>query len=132
MWNASNASSDDGRRRPSARGRLTRDRGPVERFALQTGEVYRIAYTAGAPSARRVSRSVVVFAGVSERRRWDGDSAPCLDFVLPHGRQLALIGTQLVDVRPAEMNERGQWVLIAQDAATRRRSNPRRGRARQP
>ncbi|MDQ2960123.1 MAG: hypothetical protein M3R48_03615 [Candidatus Dormibacteraeota bacterium] len=127
MLNAANASNDVALR--PARGRLTREVGPVERFALKTGGVYRIAYTAGAPSVRRVSRSVVVFGGVSEHRRWDGDSAPCLDFVLPHGRQLSLITSQLVDVRPAEMNEHGQWVLIAQDAAARRRSSPRGARA---
>jgi hypothetical protein len=71
--------------------------------------------------SRRVSRSLAVFEGMSERRRWDGESASCLDFVLPQGRSLSLLPTQLVDVRPAGRNERGQWVLLDEDQARRRR-----------
>ena len=103
------------------RGRLLRERSATERFNLREGEAYRIAYTAGATSIRRVSRSVVIFDGVSERRRWDGDSTPCLDFTLPHGRPLSLLSTQLVDCRPATQNESGQWVLVMPAGGNRRR-----------
>lgn len=115
---------------PPRRGRLVREQSAVERFSLRVGGAYRIAYTAGSAAVRRVSRSVVVFEGVSERRRWDGDSTPCLDFALPQGRPLSLLTTQLVDVRPAQLNERGQWVLVAQDAAAPRRRTPPRPRLR--
>jgi hypothetical protein len=84
--------------------------------------MYRVAYVAGGLQSRRVSRSLAVFEGVSERRRWDGELTSCLDFVLPQGRALSLLATQVVDVRPAGMNERGQWVLLAQDQARRGRS----------
>jgi hypothetical protein len=113
---------------PEVRVRLVRDPSVVERFGLHTGEVYRIAYVAGGTRSRRVSRSLVVFAGVSERRRWDGEWAPCLDFVLPQGRPLSLLGSQLIDARPAARNESGQWVLLAQDHASRRRRPARRNR----
>jgi hypothetical protein len=105
-----------------ARGRLVRDRSAVERFGLQPAEMYRVAYIAGGGESRRVSRSLAVFSGESERRRWDGQSAACLEFVLPQGRVLSLLATQLVDVRPAGLNERGQWVLMAGDREPRRRS----------
>ena len=108
------------------RGRLVRDRSAVERFGLRLGEMYRVAYVAGGVEARRVSRSLVVFEGVTERRRWDGEAASCLDFALPQGRALSLLASQLVDVRPAGLNERGQWVLLAQDQAARRRRTTRR------
>ena len=75
---------------PPARGRLVRDRSVVERFGLRPAEMYRVAYTAGGGDARRVSRSLAVFSGESERRRWDGQAATCLDFVLPQGRPLSL------------------------------------------
>jgi hypothetical protein len=127
--NASNASTS-----PSAatdvptvrRSRLVRDRSVVERFGLRRGEMYRVAYVAGGAQARRVSRSLVVFEGVCERRRWDGETASCLDFALPQGRSLSLLGSQLVDARPAGLNERGQWVLLSQDFSTPRRRAPRR------
>lgn len=106
---------------PPLRGRLVRERSATERFNLRPGDAYRIAYTAGATSIRRVSRSVVTFDGISERRRWDGDSTPCLDFTLPHGRALSLLSTQLVDCRPATRNERGQWVLVMPSSGNRRR-----------
>jgi hypothetical protein len=108
------------------RPRLVRDRSLLERFGLRPGEMYRVAYVAGGAEARRVSRSLVVFDGVCQRRRWDGEAASCLDFVLPQGRALSLLGSQLVDVRPAGLNERGQWVLLAQAAGGRRRRASRR------
>jgi hypothetical protein len=108
------------------RGRLVRDRSVVERFGLKAGEMYRVAYVAGGVHSRRVSRSLVLFAGVTERRRWDGEAASCLDFVLPQGRPLALLASQVVDVRPAALNECGQWVLVAQDRSRRRRRSPLR------
>jgi hypothetical protein len=108
------------------RGRLIRDRSVLERFGLKRSEMYRVAYVAGGVQSRRVSRSLVVFEGVSERRRWDGEAASCLDFVLPQGRPLSLLAHQIVDVRPAGINERGQWVLLAQDRTGRRRRPSRR------
>ncbi|HEY7928182.1 MAG: hypothetical protein ACHQ06_05535 [Candidatus Dormibacteria bacterium] len=108
------------------RTRLVRDRSLLERFGLRAGEMYRVAYVAGGAEARRVSRSLVVFDGVCQRRRWDGEVASCLDFVLPQGRALSLLGSQLIDVRPAGLNERGQWVLLAQAAGGRRRRASRR------
>lgn len=111
---------------PEKRTRLVRDRSLLERFGLRQGEMYRVAYVAGGAEPRRVSRSLVVFDGVCERRRWDGEVASCLDFVLPQGRALSLLGSQLVDVRPAELNEHGQWVLLAQAAGGRRRRASRR------
>jgi hypothetical protein len=116
---------------PERRPRLVRDRSVVERFGLRPGEMYRVAYVAGGMEARRVSRSLVVFDGVCERRRWDGEVASCLDFALPQGRSLSLLGSQLVDARPAGLNERGQWVLLAQAAGGRRRRASRRNVARQ-
>lgn len=108
------------------RGRLVRDRSVLERFGLKAGEMFRVAYVAGGVQSRRVSRSLVLFEGVTERRRWDGETASCLDFVLPHGRPLSLLASQVVDVRPAALNECGQWVLLAQDRTRRRRRSPRR------
>lgn len=125
--NASNAANTP---EPAAtpttrRGRLVRDRGAVDRFGLQPGEMYRVAYLAGGAQSRRVSRSLVVFEAVCERRRWDGETASCLDFALPQGRGLSLLASQLIDVRPAGLNERGQWVLLAQHQTRRRRHAPR-------
>jgi hypothetical protein len=108
------------------RGRLVRDRSVVERFGLRVGEMYRVAYVAGGAQSRRVSRSLLVFEGMCERRRWDGEATSCLDFVLPQGRSLSLLASRVVDVRPAALNERGQWVLLAQEQARRRRRAPRR------
>ncbi len=108
------------------RGRLVRDRSVLERFGLKPGEMYRVAYVVGGAQSRRVSRSLVVFEAVSERRRWDGEAASCVDFVLPQGRPLSLLASQIVDVRPAGLNERGQWVLLAQDRGRRRRRPSRR------
>ncbi len=98
----------------------------LDRFGLKPSEMYRVAYVAGGTQARRVSRSLVVFEGVSERRRWNGEATSCLDFVLPQGRPLSLMASQIVDVRPAGLNERGQWVLVAQDRSRRRRRPSRR------
>lgn len=101
----------------------------MERFGLQAAEMYRVAYVVGGTETRRVSRSLAIFEGVSEHRRWDGESVLCLDFVLPHGRPLSLLSTQLVDVRPAGLNERGQWVLLAQDEERRVHRSRRRTRS---
>jgi len=121
--NASNAANDlaHDSAGPVRRGRLVRDPSVVERFGLRPTEMYRVAYVAGGMQSRRVSRSLAVFEGMSERRRWDGESASCLDFVLPQGRSLSLLPTQLVYVCPAGRNERGQWVLLDEDQARRRR-----------
>jgi hypothetical protein len=128
--NASNAADlpELGGPGPTRRGRLVRERSVVERFGLRPTEMYRVAYVAGGLQSRRVSRSLAVFEAVSERRRWDGELTSCLDFVLPQGRALSLLATQVVDVRPAGMNERGQWVLLAQDKARRGRRSARRTR----
>ena len=121
--------AQDRPRRP----RLVRDPSPTidipaaEQFALQPGEMYRIAYAIGGSQQRRVTRSVVVYGGRSERRLWDGETVPCLDFTLPQGRSLSLLSTQLVDARPAAMNERGQWVL-QQPEGRRRRAARRQSR----
>ena len=99
---------------------------PADQFALRSGEMYRISYSVGGPSQRRVTRSVAIYGGQSERRVWSGDLMPCLDFALPQGRTLSLLTNQLVDARPAELNERGQWVL--QQPEGHRRRAPRRHR----
>lgn len=78
---------------------------------LKNGKIYRITYSMGGLDQRRVTRSVAMFDGHSERRDWRGDPVACLDFSLPQGRPLSLLASQLIDLRPAEMNERGQWVL---------------------
>ena len=115
---------------PAPRRRLIRDGirdaepDPVDHFALRSGEMYRISYSVGGPSQRRVTRSVAIYGGRTERRVWSGDVMPCLDFALPQGRTLSLLTNQLVDARPAELNERGQWVL--QQTEGRRRRAPRR------
>jgi len=118
---------------PPRRRRLVRDGyresepNPADHFALRSGEMYRISYSVGGPSQRRVTRSVAVYGGQAERRVWSGDVVPCLDFALPQGRTLSLLTNQLVDARPAELNERGQWVL--QQPEGHRRRAPRRHRA---
>lgn len=111
---------------PVRRGRLLRDRTPAEAFGLRTGEMYRIAYSAGGVRGRRVSRSVVLFQGPSHRRRWDGVTVDCLEFALPQGRGLSLLGSQLVDVRAAGQNERGQWVVRDLALSAHRRRVSRR------
>lgn len=93
---------------------------PVEHFGLRPGSMYRISYSVGGPHQRRVTRSVAVYSGQTERRVWGGDVVPCLDFSLPQGRTLSLLSGQLVDARLAEMNERGQWVLRQPDGRRRR------------
>jgi hypothetical protein len=93
----------------------------ADHFGLQAGSIYRISYAVGGPQQRRVTRSVAVYCGQSERRVWNGEVVPCLDFALPQGRPLSLLTAQLVDARPAEQNERGQWVL-RQSAGRRRRA----------
>jgi hypothetical protein len=93
---------------------------PVDHFGLQSGEMYRISYSVGGASQRRVTRSVAIYGGQTERRVWSGEVMPCLDFALPQGRTLSLLTNQLVDARPAELNERGQWVLQQPDGHHRR------------
>jgi len=93
---------------------------PVDHFALRAGEMYRISYAVGGPHQRRVTRSVAIYGGQTERRVWSGDVVPCLDFALPQGRTLSLLTSQLVDARPAELNDRGQWVLQQPDGHHRR------------
>lgn len=118
--------SASGRRRlvrDARRSVRSREVSAVERFKLAPGEMYRIAYAVGGGSQRRVTRSVAVFRGLTEHRRWTGDIAPCLDFALPRGRALSLVFDQLVDARPATQNDRGQWVL--QDPTPRRRRGVR-------
>lgn len=95
-------------------------------WQLTEGETYRIAYGVGGAAERRITRSVVIFTGAGERRRWDGQQARCLEFALPHGRTLSLLEDQLVDARPALINERGQLVLVS-GGARRGRRIPRRG-----
>jgi hypothetical protein len=95
------------------------------RLSLQPGEMYRISYAVGLPSQRRVARSVAVYSGESERRMWDGKVAPCLDFSRPQGRPLSLLVEQIVDMRPASLNDRGQLILISDP---RRRVGRRRVR----
>jgi hypothetical protein len=93
---------------------------------LTAGETYRIAYGVGGTADRRITRSVVVFTGAGERRRWDGAEVRCLEFALPRGRVLTLLEDQLVDARPALINERGQLVLINGGGRQRRRIIRRR------
>lgn len=97
--------------------------GEVERFQLRRGEMYRISYTVRTPQQRRVTRSLAVFAGSSKRRLWDGREAVCYEFQRPHGRPLSLLRGQIVEARPATLNERGQLVLV--DDSGQRRPLPR-------
>jgi hypothetical protein len=96
-----------------------------ERADLVSGELYRISYAVGSPSQRRVTRSIVIYEGASQRRLWNGERVPCLEFSRPQGRWLSLLVTQLVDARPASMNERGQLVLSDEAALKRRRVSRR-------
>ena len=93
---------------------------------LVPGELYRISYSVGTPSQRRVIRSIVIYDGASERRLWNGQLVPCMDFSRPQGRQLSILAGQLVDARPAVMNDRGQLTLT-DETAPRRRRLTRRG-----
>jgi len=93
---------------------------------LMPGELYRISYAVGSPSQRRVIRSIVIYEGASQRRLWNGQLVPCLDFSRPQGRQLSLLLSQLVDARPASMNESGQLVLADEQAPRRRRLTRRK------
>jgi hypothetical protein len=43
---------------------------------------------------------------------------------------MSLLGSQLVDVRPAGLNERGQWVLLDQVMGKHRRRPGRRSPSR--
>src|SRR5258708_40379022 len=99
-----------------ARGRLIRrskvSTVAVDRFGLASGEMYRISYSIrGTGPESRVSRSVALFTGESERRSWSGEAIKCLDFVLPHGRKMSLLSEQLVDAKNAHVNDHGQYVL---------------------
>src|SRR4029077_10321394 len=84
--------------------------GEVERFQLRRGGMYRISYTLRNPQQRRVTRSLAVYAGSSKRRLWDGREAVCYEFQRPHGRPLSLLRGQIVEARPAPLNDRGQPV----------------------
>jgi len=92
--------------------------------ALREGEMYRVSYAVGG-SQRRLTRSLAVFGGASQHRTWNGDVVTCLEFTRPRGRRLSLLSTQLVEARPASLNERGQLILNER-ASTRRRSVRRR------
>jgi hypothetical protein len=61
---------------------------------------------------------------------WGGQLVTCLEFSRPHGRPLSILLNQLVDVRPAVLNERGQHVLT--DEPTQRRRISRRHLLEQP
>lgn len=97
--------------------------GEVERFQLRRGEMYRISYTVRTPQQRRVTRSLAVYAGSSKRRLWDGREAVCYEFQRPHGRPLSLLRAQIVEARPATLNDRGQLVLVEEPGP--RRTLPR-------
>jgi hypothetical protein len=94
--------------------------GEVERFQLRRGEMYRISYTVRTPQQRRVTRSLAVYAGSSKRRLWDGREAVCFEFQRPHGRPLSLLRGQIVEARPATLNDRGQLVLVDESGQQRR------------
>ena len=93
---------------------------------LVSGELYRISYAVGSPSQRRVTRSIVIYEGASQRRLWTGEQVPCLEFSRPQGRALSLLLSQLVDARPASVNEQGQLVLTDESTTKRRRVVRRR------
>jgi hypothetical protein len=95
-------------------------------WRLTEGETYRIAYGVGGAADRRITRSVVVYSGAGERRRWDGRLVRCLEFALPRGRMLSLLEEQLVDARPALINDQGQLLLVNGGGARRRRILRRR------
>src|ERR1017187_4707557 len=93
--------------------------GEVERFQLRRGGMYRISYTVRTPLQQRVTRSLAVYAGSSRRRMWDGREAVCFEFQRPHGRPLSLLRGQIVEARPATLNDRGQLVLVEDDGPRR-------------
>ena len=93
--------------------------GEVERFQLRRGEMYRISYTVRTPQQRRVTRSLAVYTGSSKRRLWDGREAVCYEFQRPHGRPLSLLRGQIVEARPASLNDRGQLVLVEESGQRR-------------
>jgi hypothetical protein len=87
--------------------------------------MYRVSYAVGGSPQRRLTRSLAVFDGASEQRTWTGDVVTCLEFTRPRGRRLSLLSTQLIEARPATLNDRGQLVLTER-SRTRRRSVRRR------
>jgi hypothetical protein len=93
--------------------------GEVERFQLRRGEMYRVSYTVRTPQQRRVTRSLAVYSGSSKRRLWDGREAVCYEFQRPHGRPLSLLRSQIVEARPATLNDRGQLVLVEEPGPRR-------------
>ena len=99
------------------------------RLQLSPGGLYRISYAVGGAPQRRLTRSVVRFEGQVDKRQWDGGVVGCLEFTRPHGRTLTLLTSQLVDIRAATLNERGQLVLCDEPAAQRRRLVRRRTHA---
>ena len=104
--------------------------GEVESVQLRRGEMYRISYSLQTPQLRRVTRSLAVFTGASKRRLWDGHEAMCFEFERPHGRPLSLLRGQIVEARPATLNDRGQLVLVEEPGPRQRRllSQPQRPR----
>ena len=106
-----------------SRVRLVRDSQPARplpSLALNEGEMYRIAYSIKGPGDR-VSRSVALFLGSSEKKSWEGDVVPCLDFELPQGRKMSLLAEQVVDARAATLGDHGKWVLVDDGRARGRR-----------
>jgi len=101
-------------------------------YRLEPGVMYRISYAVGLQQHRRVTRSLVVFEGASQRRLWGGQLVGCLDFSRPQGRPLSLLSSQLVDVRPATLNDRGQLVLTDDPVQRRRRVSRRASLVEQP
>jgi hypothetical protein len=99
---------------------------------LEPGVMYRISYAVGSQQHRRVTRSLVVFEGASQRRLWGGQLVGCLDFSRPQGRPLSLLSSQLVDARPATLNDRGQLVLTDDPTQRRRRVSRRASLVEQP
>lgn len=87
--------------------------------------MYRVSYSLQTPQLRRVTRSLAVFTGASKRRLWDGHEAVCFEFERPHGRPLSLLRGQIVEARPATLNERGQLVLVEEPGTRQRRTFPR-------
>ena len=122
-----NTSDQEFHRQGATRVRLVRDQSApatTPRFSLQAGEMYRIAYSIHG-SEERVSRSVALFEGETERRSWKGDVITCLDFMLPQGRKMSLIADQVIDARAAQLGEHGKWVLVDDGRARGRRRTPR-------
>ena len=108
---------------------MTRQRsaeGAGAQVQLEPGGMYRISYALGSSRERRVTRSVVVFGGATERRQWNGQVVECLDFSRPQGRPLSILSTQLVDARPAVRNDSGQVVLVDGPGQRKRRLSRRR------